>query len=68
MKEDGEEFKYLSEKFVSSHSEVNINADVFNGPEICPLICDEIFQEKINPVENSNWETFGSPVKKKVGK
>ena len=67
MNQNGEGFKYLSELFAKTKSEAKIKAGIFNGPEICKVICDGNFQEKLSPVEKTAWEKFVLLVNKFLG-
>ena len=54
---DGETFNYLSSKFPCI-SEAKLKEQVFVGPDIRKLVKDNNFENVMNDVERSAWNSF----------
>ena len=62
----GETFKYLSTKFPRL-SEAKLKEGVFVGPDIRKLMKDNNFENLMNNVERSAWNSFKDVVTKFLG-
>ena len=66
LPKDGETFKYLSSKFPRL-SEAKLKEGVFVGPDIRKLMKDNNFENVMNNVESSAWNSFKDVVTKFLG-
>ena len=66
LQKDAETFKYLSSKFLSL-SEAKLKDVVFVGPDIRKLMKDNNFENVMNDVERSAWNSFKDVVTKFLG-
>ena len=66
LSKDGETFKYLSSKFPRL-SEAKLKQGVFAGHDIRKLMKDNNFENVMNDVERSAWNSFKDAVTKFLG-
>ena len=67
MDRHGNTLQHLRNKFSLDKSEAKLKEGVFVGPEICELMIDDEFKQKLKPVESAAWEAFVLAVQNFLG-